>query len=248
MTSTYFVFGGTKSSDKNIDDLTYVSRPLQCGTKDYITPIPGSPGAIYHGADIRESIIRVRGYSKASTMAGRIEIIRSLQKWLVGSDLQQLIFSDEEDKFYMAKLMGEATPSIRGLLMFWDLSFLVPDGCAYAVTPKTVTFPLEPMDEEAVNAGSTACPCTITCTLDDDVDFLKITIAETGEFIHLNRALSAGDEILIDTGQRFVAVNGADARADITYLSSYFTLSPGEFTLTAVPDIPLTVTFRERWA
>lgn len=243
----YFTFGSTKSSDKHIETLTDIIRPVQAGSRDSLVAVPGRPGVHYFGADLTEALIRVRGYSKASTMAGRIEIIRDLQEWLVGDELQQLIFSDEEDKFYMAKLMGEATPSIRGLLLFWDLTFLVPDACAYAVTPKTVTFPLEP-GVKAANAGSASCPCVITAAMGDDASYLKITLAETGEFIRIERSFSGSDEIYIDTGQRFVSVNGADARADVTYLSTYFSLPPGDFTLAALPDIPLTVTFRERWA
>ena len=253
---SHFTFGSIKSSDKHIRTLTEIVRSMQAGSRDDLAEITGMNGSHYFGADLTEATIRVRGYSKASSMSNRIKIIRNLQKWLVGAELQQLTFSDEEDKFYMAKLTGDATPSIIGLLMFWDLNFLVPDGCAYSVTPKTVTFPLEdPAEEEkAVNAGSLPCPCVITSNLPDigAASSLVVGLGETyytmKEHIRLDRSVYGGDEIFIDTGQRFISCNGVDARADVTLQSNYFMLPPGEFSLTTLPfDIPLTVTFRERW-
>lgn len=246
-----FSFDGKSVTDPEFGVVPGTVRtvfPLLPGVRDGLIEIPGMDGAYDMGADREPLRFTVYFLIRRDTPGEMLQSARSVAAWLNVREPRQFIRNQEPDKFYMARLQGTAgMDRILASGGYCSVPFIAPDPYAYAVTAKTVTFPLEP-GVKAVNAGSTACPCTIAATLDDDVDFLKITLAETGEFIHLNRALSAGDEILIDTGQRLVAVNGADARADVTYLSSYFMLPPGEFTLISDPDIPLTVTFRERWA
>jgi predicted phage tail component-like protein len=239
----YFTLGGVKSTEMGIVDVTHIIRPIYSGSREYLQYIAGMDGAHYHGEDQKDSIFWVRGYVDADSRSELVEKERALRTWLKNKELRSLIFSEEPDKRYMAKITGEVFQDPVGLLMFMEIPFIVPSGYAEAVTAKTGVnvFP-------ATNAGSLPCPCLITCTMATDTPSLKITLTETGEYIHLYRPLAAGDEIYIDTGQRFVAVNGGDARDDVTYLSTYFWLPPGEFTLTADPATTISAEYRERWA
>lgn len=99
-----------------------------------------------------------------------------------------------------------------------------------------------------VNDGTRPCPVRITATMTEAVSELKITLAETGEFILLTRALNIGNVVIIDTNARTITVNGADARADVSFTSTWFALPSGAFTVTADPaSTGIFILYRERW-
>ena len=98
-----------------------------------------------------------------------------------------------------------------------------------------------------VNDGTRPCPVRITATMTEAAPSLKVSLLPS-EFILLTRALNIGNVVIIDTNARTITVNGADARADVSFTSTWFALPIGAFTLTAVPaSTVLSITYRVRW-
>src|SRR5690554_1616665 len=90
------------------------------------------------------------------------------------------------------------------------------------------------------------CPDPHAHAITTNTDHLQVDLGD--QHIRLETALTTGDEILIDTNQGWVALNGLDARDKLTYDSELrqFLLPVGEFTLSA-DNATLSYVYRERW-
>ena len=81
---------------------------------------------------------------------------------------------------------------------------------------------------------------------DLEASFTNLTGA-TDPTLTIDQAYSVADTVVIDTNLRTVTVNTVDARADVSYLSDFFKLPVGTFTLTPDPASTVEVEYRERW-
>lgn len=70
---------------------------------------------------------------------------------------------------------------------------------------------------------------------------------ELGRYVLVERAFSAGDEIVMDFAAERVAVNGAGASADVAVESTFFPLSPGPHALAFAGCSAHRVTWAKRW-
>ena len=68
-----------------------------------------------------------------------------------------------------------------------------------------------------------------------------------GRYVLVERDFSAGDEVVVDFAAEAVTVEGADASADVTVESTFFSLDPGAHTLTFSGCSAHTVSWTERW-
>lgn len=240
-----FTFNGKHVTDSSLGVTRYIRTifSLLPGTRDNALEIAGLDGALDFGRELQPRNIRAQFLIRRDTPAELFQYARAVAAWLNVREPKQFIYDHEPDKFYLVRPQGGV--SFDRILVtggLCDVTFIAHDPYAHAVTPKTVTsFP-------ATNSGTLPTPCIITATIAAETDSLKVTLAETGKYIKLARELEADDEIYIDTGQRFIAVNGVDARGDVTFESTWFMLPRGEFTLNADPEsTELKITFRERW-
>lgn len=98
------------------------------------------------------------------------------------------------------------------------------------------------------NAGTKPCNAEIEIDIQEDAEDLKVTLAETGQYIELDRAVTAGETIVVNTKNRTLTVDGEDAREDITFSSRWFMLPVGTFTVSVEPNnAHMTITYRQRW-
>ncbi|WP_428378381.1 phage distal tail protein [Olsenella sp. Marseille-QA0557] len=68
-----------------------------------------------------------------------------------------------------------------------------------------------------------------------------------GRYVLVEREFAAGDEVLLDFRREAVTVEGEDASADVAVESTFFSLVPGEHTLTFTGCSAHTVAWTERW-
>ena len=244
-----FKFNGTHATDPSLGILRRTIRtifPLLPGTTDYTLDIVGRHGSFDQGYTYQPRIIRVQFLIRRSTADELFEYARTVAAWLNTPEAKPFIFDREPDKFYMARPQGEV-PLDRILYNagYCDVSFIAPEPWAFALESVTET---ATGSIEAENSGTLPCPVVIEATIKESADGLIVGIDETGEHIEVNRALETGDVVVIDTNARTCMVNGADARADMTFHSEWLKLPRGGFTLTADPaSTELEITFRERW-
>ncbi len=238
-------YGGVYSNTVGIAAFTKVHRPILPGTRDRLVAVMGRDGALDYGSDAEPKYITCEFYLHGATVETYRGYVRSIAEWLsVG--LAQLIFEDEPSVYYMARPVGSVEDEQTLLLGRGKITFVVPSGYAEAVTTVTATaFPAE-------NAGTLPCHGIVTVTMAQAADDIKITLAETGEYILLIKdavrwpvSLEIGDEIVIDTDKRLVTVQANDARAGVSYLSDWFKIPTGDFSITTNKLADVEVTYRE---
>lgn len=228
-------YNGITSQSLGVEKVMRVTRPVYSGARDRLLRISGRPGAVDFGRDIEPGYIPTRLFLQAESFAAKRAQLRQIAAWLNQEQVKQLIFSDEQDKFYLARPASLVNPEDSAYKTWLDVTWLCPDPHAYALTTKT----------SSPNEGTASTPVKITATMTGDTDHLQITLG--GQIVRLETDLVTGDEVIIDTNQGWVALNGLDARQYVTYDSDLRLMLPvGAFTLTA-DNATLSIVYRERW-
>ena len=238
----YILFNDKASTDPyfGIKAVQRIRREVLPATRDYLEYIRGMDGVLDYGKDDEEGYIGIRLWLASEDFGERIMYTDRIAGWLDTKEVKALIISDQPDKRYMARRVNRINIEGAGTDGHIDITFMYPEKKQALTTKTATTFPAE-------NTGTAPCPCIITATMTGPESSLKITLAETGEFVLINHDLEAADEVVIDTNSHEVTVNGDDARPDLSYLSDYFDLPVGEFNLETDEAADIEVEWRERW-
>ena len=74
-----------------------------------------------------------------------------------------------------------------------------------------------------------------------------VQISYGGKLVRIEHSFTGGEVVHIDCEREVVTVDGADARADVTLSSDFFSLAPGDCTLTFSGCTSHVTNFCERW-
>lgn len=74
-----------------------------------------------------------------------------------------------------------------------------------------------------------------------------VQVSYGGRLVRIEHSFAGGEVVLIDCERDVVAVDGADARADVTLASDLSTFTPGACDLSVTGCASFEVRFRERW-
>lgn len=228
------IYNGINGKTLGVEKVMRVTRPVYPGARDRLQRIFGRPGALDFGRDLEPIYIPTRLFLKAGSFAGKRAQLRNIAAWINQEECKQLIFSDEPDKYYLARPTSPVNPEDSAFKTWLDITWLCPEPCAFSIATKTA----------GPNEGTLPTPVRIAATIIDDADNFEVALGPS--FIRINHSLVAGDVVVIDTGQRYASINEEDARPFVTYDSKYFWLPVGEFEITAA-NATLEIVFRERW-
>lgn len=228
----YITYNGIASTSLGITSVMRVARPVHPGGRPKMLYVAGRDGILDFGQDRDVAYIITRLFLPATDKRAQL---RQIAAWLNQQECKQLIFSDEPDKFYLARPSAMVNPEEIGNRVWLDIVWVCPDPYAYALTTKT----------SSPNEGTAPTPVIIAALITDDTDHLQITLGD--QYIRLETDLVTGDKIVIDTAQGWVELNGLDARQYVTADSDLYLLLPvGAFTL-AADGATLKTLYRERW-
>ena len=206
--------------------------------------VPGRPGLALLSADVEPLELRVRMHldaPEALTAAERAEVRRTVRAWLLADGGGTLAVPGEPGLEWhdvvCAGSTGWPTPLADASA---TVTFLCLDPIAYGAENSSAgdafevggTWPTRPVVEMTARAGSGA----------------SVACAATGERVELAHTLAAGDLVRVDCAAQTVAVNGADATADVTLGSDFPSLAPGRVALAFSGCSSHLVLWRERWA
>lgn len=204
--------------------------------------VPGRPGAALLGCELPPRVLRVRLFLDAGvtlTAEGRSEIRHEMYGWLVAPMGADLSLTGEPDLTWRDAVVTDASD--------WDSLF--EDGsCELAFTC---------FDPVAYGEGKSSAASTLTVggtwatwpvvTL-TALAGSSVKVADgLGRYVLVEREFAAGDEVLLDFRREAVTVEGEDASADVAVESTFFSLVPGEHTLTFTGCSAHTVAWTERW-
>ena len=170
---------------------------------------------------------------------------RAISAWLTTEERKLLIFDDEPDKYYMAKVDGAIDLEQIVSSGQFDVTFRC-EPYAYAVTGKTADFAADAAT--IVNAGTVNCYPVFTVTFTATATEFKVI--KGTEYVRVVKSFIIGDVLIIDCTKGTVKLNGTTIMTYLDWQNSiFFGLSHGSNALTATPTSKTTVStaYLERW-
>lgn len=204
--------------------------------------VPGRPGAALLGCELPPRALKVRLFLDAGvtlTAEERSAIRHELYGWLVAPTGAELSLTGEPDLTWRDAVVTGVSD--------WDSLF--EDGSCEVEF--TCLDPVAYGDGKSSAAGTLTVGGTwatwpvVTLTA---LAGSSVKVADAlGRYVLVERDFSAGDEVVMDFAAETVAVEGADASADVAVESTFFSLDPGAHALTFSGCSAHTVEWTERW-
>ena len=155
--------------------------------------------------------------------------VRNLANFLVYSEDKQLIFSDEINRYYLARINTTAT-SLEEIAATGSgtLVFTAFDPFAYNISESTAAFG-GAQEITVVNNGTAPTFPRIRMVAAEAIDYFKIINVTTGKFSHLQKPLAAWTELIMDSSENRVYQQSLFTNwiADLTLDSEFFPLEKG---------------------
>ena len=237
--------GVTSDSFADILSIQRISRPASSGARAHTLDIAGRAGVYYFGKDRKPENVNFRLLLKSNSIAERRTAVRAIAAWLDTEDPKVLSFTDEPTLIYYAVLVDPIPVEEFALVGYVDVTFLIPDGCAYSASLNETSSVSG--DCYYNNEGNLDTPVIIEATIEEaDVEELIISLTDY-VFVKIEYEFDEDDEVVINTQTGRVTINGDNNDKYVTYDSSpFFMLPPGAGKITPVPaSTSLKMTFRE---
>jgi len=203
--------------------------------------IPGKIGSTIIRKELGERIIDVTVEILADSYDERLDIVDEITNLLYTETDKELTLRNK--KKYKASIDGDT-----------DISNLYTDGevTLTFIASNPLAISLDKIEVEdihnktIINKGTYKTSGTITVTISSNVNHLKVTLQNTGEYIYLEDDFKANDEILIDLENEYIKKNGNLIMDKLYFESDFFNIPIGEFGITLSSGSG-TLEFRERW-
>lgn len=203
--------------------------------------VPGRAGALLVSGRIPPRIVRVRLFMDARYKPGTnglADIRHRVYATLASTGGGTLRLPDEPEFEYRDVVCTDAG-AWSSLFEdgHGDVDFTLLDPVSYGISRHEVgtsfevggTWPTWPKFELVASAGT------------------AVQVGCGGKVVRVEHAFSGGEVISIDCESENVTIGGVDARADVTLSSDFFSLTPGNCTLTFSGCSTHVAAFHERW-
>ena len=203
--------------------------------------VPGRAGALLVSGRIPPRMVRARLFMDAGYKPGTnglADIRHRVYSALASTDGGTLRLPDEPELEYRDAVCTDAG-AWSSLFEdgHGDVSFTLMDPIAYGIAQHEVgtsfevggTWPTWPTFELVASTGS------------------AVQVGHGGKIVCIEHAFAGGESVVIDCEREDVTVGGVDSRADVTLSSDFFSLAPGNCTLSFSGCSAHATAFRERW-
>lgn len=202
--SVGFKFNGTDlTSTYGVYLVTGYRRPMMPGTDDSFQRIPGKAGVYDFGCNVKERRLSldcvISGESREGLL-GNIDTLVALLDPTKG--LSQLIFNDQDDRYFMARFIGDFDMVLDGVKQgSFILNFVCPDPYGFAVeeTDSEVTINESPEAFQETPGGNVLTHPIWEITLAASVTAITVKNSTRGETLGWTIAAGSSDVLKIDT-------------------------------------------------
>lgn len=247
-----FTFNGISS--KNHFSVNEIARPLLAPVQTSVINIPQRAGGFPAKNYLGTAEINITVSILANNLTELRQKVRDAAAWLFTEEDKQLIFSDEPDKFYHARVSGETDLSELAETGQTTLRFLLTDVFAYSTTERSATFADDGVLEITNNGTAPAYP-VFRVELQSDLTNFTIENFTTGQTFEFRKEMIAGQIYIIDMADNTIKgeVTGVSYLQHVEIYSDWFALAPG-FNVIGITGsaggatwLYTTMTFRERF-
>lgn len=205
--------------------------------------VPGRAGVYDFGvsAGAREIVIDVT--VKGNSQADLRSKVRSIASWLYQDNLKTLVFSDEPDKTYYARIAGSTDLEQIVWTGQGTITFICPDpyaeGASFSQTfssGATIT-----------NNGTAKVFPVFTINFSGSASYFKVM--KGTQQVYVTKSFVVGDSLVIDHTKALVTSNSLRIMDTVDLSSTFFHLAPGGTVLTFAPtsNVSVRVDFKEKW-
>lgn len=241
------------NSKKSYDDFRIiaksVNRPLLPAKRNSEVVVPGHNGSYDFSDDspYENIIIPVVIQYISDTFSDLRSRARNIAAWLGQTSYKPLIFTDEPDKYYLAKIYDAISVEKIVNLNPGETATVNFECCPLAFGELVV---IDFVNDEAVitNVGTYQTSLIIEAVFTADVSEFKVI--KGVEFIKVVHDFKTNDTLKINTGTGSILINGVVAMDKLDWQNSrYFNLSVGENTLNITPTgkCSATIKYTTRW-
>lgn len=235
------LFNGQHSNDLGLY-MKSKKRMILPATKDEYIEIPGRDGSILFAGTLTDHIDEIK-FSVATTSLEALRAkSRQVAAWLFTRARSSLIYDDEPDLYYMAKVANQL--DLEPMIAAGQFS--VQWRClplAYSIVESTLSKTVTTTPETINYAGTYNALPIITITATGDITNPSITIED--KTLIYTGTLTAGQSLVINCGTYQVTKAGANVMGSV---SGYFpVLYPGDNEVTMSAGCSLQIVYRERW-
>jgi predicted phage tail component-like protein len=207
-----------------------VDRTVLPAPNDIYLQIPNKNGSYLFSRGSLDRIIKVDCSIFANSLPGLRSTVRQIAAWLYTRQRVQLVFDDEPDLYYMAKIEGgigleQITTDGMFTLIFRCEPFAYGDQVIANFVNDSVTL---------TNAGTAETEPYFQTTFTAAATEWKITLGT--DYCRLANSFLVGDVLVLDFATGAVLLNGTRAMNLLDWQNSrFFSLPVGASTLTVTP-------------
>lgn len=234
-----------------------VVRPLAGEVRDNYEYIPGRESAWLFAEEPGDRVIVVNCWIDSDSKPNRRTALRETIAWCLSTDRKELVFSDEPNWYWDAKLVQAPTPEEAMYFGKFALSFRCGP-YAYATSSSTETWTTvgSPSSHTWSISDEVAAFPVITVTANADIDSFYLTV--NGRMLFYNAPLANGDSITFSS-INYLVLTGVNADINLTgafdisdvdmaYVSGDFgNLEPGSNTIVFTPTNAATADIEVAW-
>jgi len=205
--------------------------------------VPGRAGVYEFGVNVGAREIAVDVTVKGSSQADLRSKVRTIASWLYQSSLKPLVFSDEPDKTYYARIAGSADLEQIVWTGQGTITFICPDPYADGAT-RSQTFS---SGATITNIGTAKVFPVFTVNFSGSATYFKVM--KGTQQVYVTKAFSVGNVLTIDNSKALVTADSLRIMDTIEISSTFFPLDPGGTVITFAPTANATVRveFKEKW-
>jgi len=204
MSDLTFTFDGINSETYGLfvrNDPRYILPEIE----NYTESIPGRPGVYDYGKKLEAGTLEIECIIEADTPEDLRQKARAIAAWLNTPDVRPLVFSDEPDKTYYARVMNGIDLERELTLGNPTITFIVPDPVVYGETKSQQVAGGEITDTESTDADWNESGAVLTATRADNGDLILADAGTTVQNIKDTQADWSGGS---HNQTRAVATNG----------------------------------------
>ncbi|SFS75921.1 distal tail protein Dit [Marininema halotolerans] len=232
-----FTFAGIHSKQLGLKVMN-ITRSIAPGIRAKTVKVPGKAGVYDMGIEVDELQIPIEVLLMGKNALDIREQVRNLAAWLRQQQhLEELIFDDEPDKLYWARLVDETELDEIALSGKGTITFLIPDPLAYAIEDDTFTSSLNTLVFERKGTAPSQPIITIQGVSDGMESGFELSLNE--QAMKYTGMLGEGETLVIDASSKTAYV----IRVDQTKISALNGIDPLTFPVTdPLQENSLTVT------
>lgn len=234
------IFNGIDFSDYFV--VEYIRRQFLPPIEAVTVEVPGRVGNRFVKSKLDEGVVEVdiRIIEKTRLLAQ--QKARQMAGLLYTTEPKKLILRDTPDSFNLAILDGDMDFEKFLHTGFTTLTFLCPDPSMYDLTETTI---VNVQSKTIVNPGTLPSRGILTVKPGTRTN-VKITLQNTGEYIHIEDSFIASDTVVIDMEEESVRKNDILIMDKLDINSDFFEIPTGNSTITTTGGT-ITVKYRRRW-